>query len=251
MGKELQVSQEAEAAGAPAESWVPAPALALVAPDLGMERVARSGRVAAPLLLALVCSLALGGAEAYRADARQATLSELESQNKLKELSDQAIADQTRSAERAFAVKRIALAAVKPPAIWAGSLLGLYVLVWFLRARSTGPAMQAVAAAALLPHAAADALGAGAAWLASRLPLDHGPLVPRTLADLLALAGVQLPFAASRLAGALDLFSLWAALLLGFGFAAATRQPRGRAVSAVLFSWLLFRLLTRVSPLGG
>jgi hypothetical protein len=248
------VSQEvevAQASGSPVAARIPALLVALVAPDLGMERVARSSRVAAPLLLALACSLAFGAAEVARVDAVQATLRELDAQGKLKDLSDQAIADQTTAAERAFAVKRVALAAIRPPLLWAGSLAGLYLLVWFLRGRSSGGGMRAVAAASLLPHAIADLLGAGATWLAARLPIDHAPLVPRTLADLLVARGIEAPFALQRLAGALDFFSLWAALLLGFGLGPAARLSRGRALGAVLLTWLLFRLLTRVAFPGG
>jgi hypothetical protein len=248
------VSQEvevAQAAKGPATARIPAMLVALIAPDLGMERVARSARVAAPLLVAFACSLAFAAAEVARVDAVQATLRELDAQGKLKDLSDQAIADQTTSAERAFAVKRVALAAIRPPLIWAGSLVGLYVLVWFLRGRSSAGGLRAVAAASLLPHALADLLGAGATWLAARLPIDHAPLVPRTLADLLVARGMEAPFAIQRLAGALDFFSLWAALLLGFGLGPAAQLPRGRALGAVLLSWLLFRLLTRVALAGG
>ncbi len=43
---------------------------ALVAPDTGMEQVAKVGRVRWPLLFAVLCSLAMGGAEALRVDAR-------------------------------------------------------------------------------------------------------------------------------------------------------------------------------------
>jgi hypothetical protein len=42
------------------------------------------------------------------------------------------------------------------------------------------------------------------------------------------------------LLGSLDLFSLWAAVLLVVGFSAATRMPRLRAASAVLSVWAVY-----------
>jgi Yip1 domain len=228
----------------------PAQLVALVAPDVGMERVSRLGRARWPLLFAMVCSLLMGGAEAYRVDASQATLKELEDAGTLKNMSDKQIEDQTKGAERAFIVKRIAFSAIKAPLLLLGSLIGLYVLSWFLRGRANGGSMLAVAGAALLPHAFADLLSAGSAFLHSQIAPTHPQLIPRTLGDLLTAAGLELGPAMTKLGGVFDFFSLWAALLLAFGFAPAAQIPRGKAIFAVLFAWLLWRLLTQVA-LGG
>jgi hypothetical protein len=219
-------------------------------PDTAMEKVAKSGRWGLALLLAVVCSLAVGGAEVYRVDAREPTLREAEMSGQLKNMSDKQLDDNTKAAERSFIVKRLALATVKAPLVWVGSLLGLVVVAWFLRGRAQPGAMPAVAATALLPHALADLLSAGAALQTAQLSPDHGPLVPRNLGAVLDAVGVQAPMAVAKLAGAVDFFSLWAALLLAFGLGPAAQLPRGKAIAATLVAWVLWRLFTQVA-LGG
>ncbi len=234
----------------PKTSRVPPQLAALLFPDTAMERVAKAGRFGAALALAVACSLAVGGAEAWRVDAREPTLREAEMSGQLKNMSDKQLDDNTKAAERSFIVKRLAFSAVKAPLIWVGSLLGLLVVAWFLRGRSQPGAMPAVAAAALLPHALADLLSAGAALQTAHLSPDHGPLIPRTLAAVLDAVGVHAPTAVATLAGAVDFFSLWAALMLAFGLAPAAQLPRGKAIAATMVAWVLWRLVTQVA-LGG
>ncbi len=234
----------------PKTSPVPPQLAAVLFPDTAMERVAKSGRFGAALALAVACSLAVGGAEAWRVDAREPTLREAEMSGQLKNMSDKQLDDNTKAAERSFIVKRLAFSAVKAPLIWVGSLLGLFVVAWFLRGRSLPGALPAVASAALLPHAFADLLSAGAALQTPQLSPDHGPLIPRSLGAVLDAVGVHAPMAVAKLAGAVDFFSLWAALLLAFGLAPAAQLPRGKAIAATMVAWVLWRLVTQVA-LGG
>ena len=235
---------------APKTSRVPPQLAALLFPDTAMAKVAKSGRWGVALAFAIACSLAVGGAEAYRVDAREPTLREAEMSGQLKNMSDKQLDDNTKGAERAFIVKRLAFTAVKAPLVWVGSLLGLVVVAWFLRGRSQPGALPAVAGAALLPHALADLLSAGAALQTAQLSPDHGPLIPRNLGAVLDALGVHAPMVAMKLAGAVDFFSLWAALLLAFGLAPAAQLPRGKAIAATMVAWVLWRLVTQVA-LGG
>jgi hypothetical protein len=231
-------------------SRLPAQALALVAPDLGMERVARVGRARWPLVLAMVCALSAGVAEAVRVDARTSTLSTLEMSGQLKTMSDRQIDDQVTSDERAFVVKKVALSLVQAPLAFVSFLVGLYALSWFLRGRSQGSAMLAVAAAALLPGALADLLSAGSTLMHFSIPPVHDALIPRTLADLGAAVSLPMGPAVSKLLNAVDFFSLWSALLLAFGLQTAAGLPRSRALFGTLSAWVLWRRLTTVA-LGG
>jgi hypothetical protein len=234
----------------PKPSRVPPQLAALLFPDTAMERVAKSGRWGLALVFALLCSLALGGAESYRVDAREPTLREAEMSGQLKNMSDKQLDDNTKAAERSFIVKRLAFSAVKPELVLLGSLLGLYVVAWFLRGRTSSSAVTAVAATALLPHALADLLSGGAALVTAQLSPEHGPLIPRNLGAVLEALGVNAPMAVTKLAGAVDFFSLWAALLLAFGLGPAAQLPRGKAIAATLVAWVLWRLFTQVA-LGG
>jgi hypothetical protein len=234
----------------PKPSRVPPHLAALLFPDTAMERVAKSGKWGFALAFALAASLALGGAEAFRVDAREPTLREAEISGQLKNLSDKQLDDNTKAAERSFIVKRLAASVVKPELLLLGSLLGLYVVAWFLRGRASSTAVTAVAGASLLPHALADLLSAGAALVTSQLSPEHGPLIPRNLGAVFDALGVHAPMAALKLATAVDFFSLWAALLLAFGLGPAAQLPRGKAIAATLVAWLLWRLFTQVA-LGG
>jgi hypothetical protein len=222
---------------------LPPQLVALISPDVGMPRVAREGRARWPLLFAIVCSLALAGAQAYRVNAREETLQQLETQGQLKDSSDRQIEDQTKAAEHTFIVKSVALAVVAPPLWLLLQAAALYLLNWFLRGRSKGGQMMAVAAAVLLPNALADLLSAGAAMVHQTLPTHPSALIVRSLGDVLGKLGVALPGVLSQLAGAFDLFSLWAALLFAFGLATAAQLPTRKVLITSLVAWVLWRLL--------
>src|SRR5262249_42709316 len=87
---------------------VPDAALALVAPDVGIPRVARQGRVRGPLLVAIFCALLSAGAGVLRVDAKDATLREMDKAGELQTSSDRQVEDNTKSAERVYLVKRVA-----------------------------------------------------------------------------------------------------------------------------------------------
>jgi Yip1 domain len=235
--------------------------VALVAPDIGMERVARTGRVRWLLLAAMVCSLAAGLTAAWKVDARNATLAAIEAQGQIQTTSDQQIQDQTKAAERTFMVVRMAVALVLPAIDFAFYCVGLFALAWFLRGRSTGRAIAAVSAAALMPSAISSVLETIAAATRQSIapaPMSIGvatiftPLVPRDLGALYAAAtGHPLAGAAGALLSSIDVFSLWAAILLAYGLVFAANLPRRRALAGTLIGWLCFRLLTHVAMGGG
>ena len=226
--------------------------LALVAPDVGMPRVAREGRARWAIAFALVCSLAFAGAQSLRVNAREETLQDAEMSGQLKDMSDRQIDDQAKGAERKFIVKSVAAAAFRPPLLCLVYLASLYLLSWFLRGRAKGGQMTAVAGAALLPGAIRDLLSAGAAMMNSSLPTQGPPLIPTTLTQIAGHLGKTLSGPWATLGNGLDLFSLWAALLFAFGLAAAANISRRRAVAATLVAWVLWRLLFAcVFHLGG
>jgi hypothetical protein len=244
----VQTPAEAPVSGPAA----PAAVVALVAPDVGMERVARTGRVRWLLLIATACSLAAALTASWKVDARGTTLAALEKQGQLQTTSDQQIADQTKAAERTFMVVRIGGALVEPAVDLALYCVGLFALSRFLRGRATGRAIAAVSAAALLPSAIGNVFEAIAAPTRRWIPPSRESLIPRDLSALVAsVAGHPLPGAAAKLLSAVDVFSLWAALLLAYGLVFAANLPRRRAVAGTLIGWLCFRLLMHVAMAGG
>src|SRR5437660_2100744 len=140
--------------------FLPAAALALVAPDVGMERVARTGRVRGPLLAALTCALLSAGAGVLRIDAKDATLRAMDKAGELQTSSDRQVEDATKSAERIYLVKRVAGALVEPPFQLGLLSVAIFALGWFFRGRTEGRAVPPVAAAGLLPLAVGNLLEA-------------------------------------------------------------------------------------------
>lgn len=241
------VSSEAEL---PQSRGVPPALVALVAPDAGMERQARVGKPGLAVLLAFACALFAAFAYASRVDARSITLQKLEKAGQLATMSDRQVLDETQNAERLFQVTRVAQGALETPFLLLGGALAVVVLVWFLRGRVKGRAVFPVAAAALLPNAVANLLDGITALRHETLPPAAATLAPRNLAGLFASLGHPLSGAVLKLGTAFDFFSLWAAVLMGFGVAAAGDVPVRRALIGTLCGWVCLRLLLSVA-IGG
>ena len=243
---------EAQTVEVQPETWrVPAAAVALVAPEAGMERVARTGSVRGPLLVALACALLSAGAGILRVDAKDVTLRALEKEGQLQSSSDRQIEDATKSAERVYVVRRVASALAGPPLLLGLFCLTILGLSWYLRGRFEGRAVPPVAAAALLPGAIADLLDAGATFQHTAIAPDGPAALPRTLADFwISFAGHPAAPSLMKLLSAFDIFSFWTALLLGFGLVAAGHVPQRRALAGTLIAWLCLRLLTQVAAGG-
>jgi hypothetical protein len=107
-----------------------------------------------------------------------------------------------------------------------------------------------VAAATLLPGALADLIDALTAYRHPALPPEGVPLAPRSLSAVIPLVGRPLMDPWLKLGHALDFYSLWGAVMLGYGVAAIGQVHRRTAIIGTLIAWLCYRLLTKVA-LGG
>ena len=242
------VSSEAEL---PQSTRAAPPALvALVAPDSGMERQARVGKAALAVAIAFACSLFAAFGHSLRVDARSATLQKLDAAGQLTAMSDRAIEDETRNAERLFQVMRVAWGALEAPVFLLLGALAVVVLVWFLRGKVKGRGVFPVAAAVLLPGAIADLLDGITALRQQSLPAGPAVLTPRNVSAVLAALGHTLSGAALKLGNAVDFFSLWAAVMMAFGVAAVGDVPARRALIGTLAAWLCLRLVVSVA-MGG
>jgi hypothetical protein len=224
--------------------------VALVAPEVGMERQARIGTAKLGFLVAFACAILAGFAQASRIDARSATLAKLDKANRLTEMSEKQVDDEVKSADRLFQVMMVGGGVAKAPLDLGLLALGVVGLAWFLKGKVKGRAVIPVAAAVLLPGAIADLLDAGSAFGRETLPADQIVLAPRNLAAVLASFGHPLTGVALKLGGAFDYYTLWAAVLMGFGVAAVGDIPVRRALIGTLVAWVCLRLLTAVA-VGG
>lgn len=216
-----------------------------------MERQARTGGVRLPFLIAFVCALFAAFAQAYRVDSTAPTLKRLEQAGQLQTMSERQIADETRNANRLFQVARVGQGLLEAPLSLGLGSLSVLGLVWFLRGKVKGRAVVPVAAAALVPGAIASLLDGLSALRQAALPPQGATLSPRNLSLVLAALGHPLLPPWVKLGNALDFFSLWGAVLLGYGVAAAGEIPVRRALIATLVGWSCVRLLGSVAMGGG
>ncbi|HEX4383529.1 MAG TPA: hypothetical protein VH083_11280 [Myxococcales bacterium] len=245
----MNVSTEAELPQTEPRT-VPPALLALVAPETGMERQARIGTAKLAFLVAFLCAFLSAFAQSSRIDARATTLARLDKDGKLTEMSDKQVDDEAKSDERLAQVKIVAAGVFKAPVSLGFGALSVVFLVWFLKGKIKGRAVVPVAAAALLPGAIASVLDAVSAFSRSAIPADKPVLAPRDLAAVLAALGNTLQGPALKLASSFDFFSLWGAILLGFGVHFAGDVPMRRALTGTLVAWTCWRLLTTVA-VGG
>jgi hypothetical protein len=245
----VNVSTEAELPQAEPRT-VPPAFLALAAPETGMERQARIGTARLAFLVALVCAFLSAFVQSSRIDARSSTLAKLDMGGTLTEMSEKQVDDEVKSAERLAQVQTIAAGVLKAPFALCFGALSVVFLVWFLKGKIKGRAVFPVAAASLLPGAIANLLDAGAALTRSSLPVEHPVLAPRDLGAILASLGHALTGPVLKLATAMDFFSLWGALLLGFGVAFTGDVPLRRALTGTFVAWMCWRLLTTVAAGG-
>ena len=242
------VSSEAER---PQPTRAAPPALvALVAPDSGMERQAKVGKAGLAVAIAIACSLFAAFGHSMRVDAHSATLQKLDAAGQLASMSDRAIEDETRNAERLFQVMRVAWGALETPVLLLLGALAVVVLVWFLRGKVKGRGVFPVAAAVLLPGAIANLLDGITALRQESLPAGPAILTPRNVSAVLAALGHTLSGAALKLGNAIDFFSLWAAVMMAFGVAAVGDVSAKRALIGTLAAWLCLRLVVSVA-MGG
>ena len=211
----VHVSLSAEMPGtSPAGESRGGPLAILFAPGSGVERQARVGRVLWFFLFAWGAGILLSAAVALRVDARGSTLRQLEESGELKTMSDRQIEDKTKNAARVAMVLGIAKGVTGVPLQFGLTCVSLLGLTWFLRGRVRGAAVTPVAAATLLPGGIANLLDAVSAFRHAAIPPDGVPLAPRTLAAVTEAFGRPWAGPWLKLGGALDFYSLWAAVLL-------------------------------------
>ena len=248
MAAEVALIVEAEVA--PEAHKVPPAVVALVAPDTGMDRQARVGTARFAFLVAFACSLLVAFAQAYRVDSREMTVKNLEKAGTLETMSDKALDDETVKGNRLYQVVTVGKGLFEPPVFLGLGSLAVLALVWFARGKVKGRAVVPVAAAAMLPNAIANVLDAVSAWQHASLPPQGAVLAPRTLSAIAAALGHPIVAPWVKLGSAIDFFSLWGAVLMGFGVAAAGDVPVRRALVVTLIGWVCWRLVTNVAGGG-
>ena len=186
-----------------------------------------------PVVLLSLATAFAGASFAVRWNAAPAIIQKLDASGQLKGMPEADLADQIQQAERLRLVTGIAGGLVLPALMVLGIAVALAVLAWLLGKKGTFQAFFTAAAVGMLPIALSKLLYGLVALVQSSLSEDRAAtLVPSSLAIL----HVHSPKLMRILSG-IDFFHIWAALLIGIGFAAVVgmRRRQGLLVGASLF----------------
>jgi len=211
-----------------------------------------------PLLLAVALTAAASAALGVRLDSARLVLPALEASGELAKASEREISEQVEQAQRVAIVAGVAKGVFLVPLIALLSAAGLWLMNWLLGGRATFAELFTVASLMLLPMAVGQGITLAAALRQSSLsPSMVKELVPSSLSQLVTAVDAGPPAhaeaargrwkgtARTALLGLVDFFHVWAALLLGLGFAAATKLSRLRAVPlGVLLYFLVVAAFT-------
>jgi Yip1-like protein len=211
----------------------------LTAPSIGLAGAVERRRSLTALALATLAALAFAAVAVPRVDYERAAAAELDRGPGAAELTPHAREEALATARKVGEIAGWAGAALGPALAALGAAASLFV---GFRVAGTRPPFRetfAVAAHGLLP-----------VWLGLLLAIPaalvRAPVPPDAVAGLLpsspaALLPARAPAALAAALGALDLFALWALVLVATGMARASGATRRRAaiVTVVLYAaWI-------------
>jgi hypothetical protein len=218
--------------------FVLTPLRALVDPLVAVPRAVGERRWGVPLALACVLSAAAGAAVGVRLDTARLVIPRMQQSGELMKASEREVSERIEEARRVAIVGGVAKGVLALPLLVLGLAVALKVAAWLVGRKAAFADLFTVAALSTLPLAVLRAVELAAALrLDVVTPKMAEALVPTSLKHWgLAPGGPAL----ERIAAAVDAINLWAALLLGLGFAAASKWSRARGVAFGLFLYVLF-----------
>ncbi len=187
-----------------------------------------------PVLLLCIATAFGGACFALRWNAAPRIIQGREASGQLKGMPEADLAEQIQQAQRLKLVTSIAGGLILPALMVLGIAVVLALLAWLLGRKGSFNAFFTAAAVSTLPLALARFLYGLMALAQSSVTEDRAStLLPSSLAFLIHAQSPKL----MRLLSSLDFFHLWAALLLGLGFAAVVgmRRRQGLLVGVALF----------------
>jgi len=234
----------------PSVTW---PLRALFLPADGVPKAVSERRWVLPLLLACALSAAAGVSVGSRLDTSRTVVPMMAMTGELQKASEREISDKVEQASRVAIVAGAAKGIFLVPLETLLLAVALKLLAWLLGKKAKFVDLFAAAAVALLPIALHALITAVVA-----LRLDV--VTPKMLLDLVpssarVFAG-QVGPGVDRILRAIDFFNLWAAGLLGLGFASASQMKPWKGVLLGLFLYVLFAGvflvgLPGMAPAGG
>jgi hypothetical protein len=213
------------------------PFRALLDPVGGVRLAVEGRRWFVPLLLLCVLTAASGAVIALRLDASRVVIPKLQMTGELLKASEREISEQIEQAQRIALVGGIARGVLLMPLVVLLLAVALKIVAWLTARKVLFVEAFTITALAMLPFAVLHAIELAAALKNPVLtPAMIEGLVPTSLLALKEASGPAL----TGLFKALDVINLWAALLFGLGFAAASQWAPWKGALLALFVYALF-----------
>lgn len=190
---------------------------------------------------ALIC-LCLSGAffgfmVGDRLDTRRVVTAKMSKDGSLAKASERELSDAIQQEQRVTLVAGIAKGLFGMPMFVFFVAVTLKILAWLVGRKALLADTWSAACVAMLPIALSFLLaGLAATTYEALTPTQVPQLLPSSLAAVVSDAGPKL----MRVWGAIDLFAMWAAVLLGLGFATASGMKRSAGVAYGLLLWVLY-----------
>lgn len=225
------------------------PLRALLDPVGAVPRAVDARRWFVALALACLTTAGSGAAIALKLDASRVVIPQLAMKGELAKASEREIGEAIQQSQRIALVGGIAKGLLVVPLLALVLALALKIAAWLIGRKALFAETFTVACLALLPLAVLRGIEIVAALKAVALtPAMVQALVPTSVAAL-----VEGSPRLARVYGALDLFNVWSALLMGLGFAAASKWQPWKGALFGLFLYVLFActFLIGLPGLGG
>lgn len=188
-----------------------------------------------------------GAAVGNRLDSRRTVLGDMAKAGDLAKASEREVSEAVALAQRVSLVSGVAKGLIGMPLFVLAVAVALKVLAWLIGREALLADAWAAACVAMLPIALSFCLGGLAALTHDALtPAQVSQLLPSSLAAVVGDVGPKL----KRVVDAVDFFAIWAALLLGLGFATASQlKPRAGVLYGLLL-WVLYSAAFQVGIPG-
>jgi hypothetical protein len=213
------------------------PLRTLIDPVGAIPRAIEKRRWLVPLLLVAVLTAAAGAVIAERLDVVRLVIPKMQMSGELMKASEREVNEAVEQAQRVALVGGIAKGLLLMPLIVLVLAVVLKVSAWLIGRKALFADLFTVAALTMLPVALFHGLEVIAALRLELItPKVAETLVPSSIAALVqgATPGWK------RVYTALDLVNVWASLLMGLGFAAASKWSPWKGALFGLFLYVLF-----------
>jgi hypothetical protein len=218
---------------------------ALVDPVSGVPQAIEARRWVLPLIAVCAAVSFSGIAFASRLDAAPAVLKKMEDAGELAKASEREVGEQVEQAQRVALVAGAARGVLLMPLELLLIAVALKVTAWLLGRKLLFAHAFTVATVAFLPVAIFHVVFAAVALKQSVVVISQAAnLLPSSLAAWAPDTGSRL----ARVLGAVDFFNLWAAALLGLGFAKGVQWSAPKGLLVGLFLYVLVAAVTVAAP---